>query len=71
MFQVLSALLLGYIPAGGVQAGYASLLDLNKGKIVWYNHLYREVGDLRNEEGANESVGLFLKSFPRSFSNTF
>jgi hypothetical protein len=64
MFQVLSALLLGYIPAGGVQAGYASLLDLNKGKIVWYNHLYREVGDLRNEEGANESVGLFLKSFP-------
>ena len=41
MFQVLSALLIGYMPGGGVQAGYASLLDLNKGKIVWYNHLYK------------------------------
>lgn len=32
---------------GGVQVGYSSLVDLNTGRIVWFNRMLRGVGDLR------------------------
>lgn len=49
---------------GGTQIGFASLVDLNSGEIVWFNRLARAAGDLRKFEPAKESVGALMKDFP-------
>ena len=48
----------------GVQTGYASLVDLNTGRVVWFNEVGRMWGDLREAEPANETVEALLKDFP-------
>jgi len=58
--------MLGVGIAGGAQIGYASLVDLNDGRIVWFNDLRRGVGDLREPEPAKETVEVLLKGFPAS-----
>lgn len=57
-------LLFGVGIPGGQQVGFASLVDLNTGQIVWFNRLQRGEGDLRTADAAKESVGLLLKDFP-------
>lgn len=49
---------------GGVQIGYASLVDLNNGQVVWFNRLLRATGDLREAKGAVETVSALLEQFP-------
>ena len=49
---------------GGQQVGFASLVDLNTGDIVWFNQLFSGTGDLRTEEAAAKSVSALLKGFP-------
>lgn len=49
---------------GGVQVGYASLVDLNSGQVVWFNRLARASGDLREQKGAVETVSTLLDQFP-------
>lgn len=49
---------------GGMQIGYASLVDLNSGQVVWFNRLARASGDLREQKGAVETVGALLDQFP-------
>jgi hypothetical protein len=50
----------------GVQTGYASLVDLNTGRIVWFNQLMRGTGDLREPEKAAETIEALLREFPAS-----
>jgi hypothetical protein len=52
------------IPNGGAQVGYASLVDLRDGRIVWFNNLARAAGDLREPQPALETVETLLKTFP-------
>ena len=40
--------------AGGSQTGYASLVDLRTGRVVWFNNLARGFGDLREPEPARK-----------------
>lgn len=54
----------GYSMPGGTQVGFASLVDLNTGQVVWFNRLLRGAGDLRNQEDAVESVTALLADFP-------
>ncbi|QJW84336.1 hypothetical protein HK414_12770 [Ramlibacter terrae] len=56
--------LLGAITFGGEQVGYASLVDLNTGQVVWHNAVNRMWGDLRDVEPATETVEAMLKGFP-------
>jgi hypothetical protein len=49
---------------GGMQTGYASLVDLNTGQVVWFNRMQRGSGDLREAEKAAETVDTLLKQFP-------
>ena len=49
---------------GGVQTGYASLVDLSNGRVVWFNRLLRATGDLREADKARESLDSLLKNFP-------
>jgi hypothetical protein len=56
--------LLGIGIAGGVQVGYASLVDLRTGQITWFNRLIRASGDMREQEPAKLSIDLLLENFP-------
>ena len=47
------------------QVGYASLVDLETGDIVWFNYLLRATGDLREMDGARETLGVILTDFPK------
>lgn len=49
----------------GQQVGFASLVDLETGDVVWFNRLGRGTGDLRTPGAAYESVELLLCDFPR------
>jgi hypothetical protein len=61
---MLAMALLGAISLGGEQVGYASLVDLNTGRVVWFNQLNRMSGDLREPGRAVETVDALLKGFP-------
>jgi hypothetical protein len=44
------------VPGGGMQQGFVSLVDLKSGKVVWFNYLVSEVGDIRTQDGADQLV---------------
>src|SRR5262249_28747399 len=48
----------------GTQSGYASLVDLDTGQVVWFNRLLRSTGDLREAETASETIDALLREFP-------
>lgn len=52
------------IVPGGQQVGFASLVDLNSGQVVWFNRLARETGDLRTADEASETAEVLLDNFP-------
>jgi len=58
-----AALLLVPVP-GGFQSGFASLVDLLSGRIVWFNRLLSVNGDLRNQDEARDTVGELLQGMP-------
>lgn len=49
---------------GGSQVGYASLVDLRDGRVVWFNDLRRFSGDLREAQAAAETLDALLQGFP-------
>jgi hypothetical protein len=56
--------LLGIGIPGGTQIGYASLVELDTGRILWFNRLMRPRGDLREAEMAEETLSALLSDFP-------
>ncbi len=61
---MLAMALLGVGISGGAQVGYASLVDLRDGRVVWFNDLRRGHGDLREMESAIETAEALLECFP-------
>ncbi|RMF11991.1 MAG: hypothetical protein D6763_01880 [Alphaproteobacteria bacterium] len=59
------AAFLGAGMSGGVQIGYASLVDLKTGDVVWFNVLQDTGGDLRSERGAVRTVENLLEDMPQ------
>ena len=49
---------------GGLQTGYASLVDLQTGRVLWFNRLSRGSGDLREPDKAKETLEALLQQFP-------
>jgi hypothetical protein len=49
---------------GGLQTGYASLVDLQTGQVLWFNGIDTSQGDLREPQVAAESVKVLLTGFP-------
>ena len=66
--QVVSALtctlLFCDIPGSGVHAGYAALVELSTGNIVWFNSDPEMGGDVRIAEGAAKRVAQLMEGFP-------
>jgi hypothetical protein len=56
--------LLGVGLVGGSQVGYASLVDLETGRLVWFNQLARASGDLREADAARSTVEVLFTGFP-------
>ena len=50
---------------GGTQVGFASLVDLDTGNVVWFNRLARPSGDLRTEVAAQETVQTLIAGLPQ------
>lgn len=62
--QFLAAGLLGaYVPAG-IHIGYAGLVDLETGNIVWFNTDLQMGGDPREADGAQKRVEQLMRGFP-------
>ncbi|MEM7503705.1 MAG: hypothetical protein AAF417_16760 [Pseudomonadota bacterium] len=49
---------------GGTQVGFASLVDLQSGEVVWFNFLANATGDLRTAEPATAAVKSLLNELP-------
>lgn len=63
--QLLMAGLFGaYVPAG-VHIGYAGLVDLRTGDLVWFNTDLAMGGDPREPDGATKRVSQLLAGFPK------
>ena len=52
------------VPRGGTQTAYASLVDLTTGRVLWFNQLRRDSGNIRDEEQAGETVETLFRSLP-------
>ena len=61
--MVLGALA-GITITGGFQTGFASLVDLQTGDVLWFGRLLRQTGDLRTPEPAYEAVSQLLFGIP-------
>lgn len=61
---VMSALYLFPVNPGGQQIGFASLVDLRTGDVLWFNWLARATGDLRKAKPARDTVRDLLTDFP-------
>ena len=62
--MVVMGALFAVVPPGGRQIGYASLVDLESGDILWFNVLSSEVGDLRDPASAAEATEELLDQLP-------
>jgi len=62
---IVFAALLGVGVPSGRQAGFASLVDLRTGEMVWFTRLASEAGDLRKPEQARKACRYLLRSLPR------
>ncbi len=49
---------------GGTQVGFASLVDLQTGDVLWFNRLRRGAGDLRTIPATQETIEQLLADFP-------
>lgn len=64
MFQVFAAGIAGVGVTSGVHRGYAGLVDLRTGTLVWLNADEQMGGDVRTPEGMHKRVGQLLEDFP-------
>jgi hypothetical protein len=62
--MMVGAALFGVGIQGGQQTGFASLVDLRTGNIVWFNRILNGSGDLRTAEPAKKTVDDLLKEMP-------
>jgi hypothetical protein len=62
--QVLMAGLFGAYVQAGIHIGYAGLVDLETGNIVWFNTDLAMGGDPREVDGAQKRVRQLLEGFP-------
>lgn len=66
LLQVVAALGPGIGVSSGEHRGYAGLIDLRTGNLLWLNADGSMGGDVREPEGARKRVGQLLEEFPGS-----
>lgn len=61
---MVGAALFGVAVPGGVQVGFASLVDLRTGEVVWFNQTVNSMGDLRSAKPTPEQLSALLDQLP-------
>ena len=64
-FAVLAAVA-GVGMSTGSESGFASLVDLRTGNIIWFNKVTTGAGELREEDGARATVDVLFEGMPGS-----
>jgi hypothetical protein len=64
IFQLLAAVTVGVGVRSGEHTGYAGLVDLRTGDLVWLNADRQMGGDVRTPEGAAKRVAELFEGFP-------
>ena len=62
--MIVLAAMAGVGMRGGQQIGFASLVDLRTGRVVWFNRLASQYGSLKEEKPAAETVKHLLDGLP-------
>lgn len=62
--SVLMRSLTGRAAPAGVHVGYAGLVELETGNIVWFNTDLEMTGDVREEDGAEQRIRQLMTDFP-------
>jgi hypothetical protein len=62
-FAILAAAAGAYMPTGS-ETGFASLVDLQSGDVVWFNVVLDGSGEMREESGAVTAVNTLFKNIP-------
>jgi hypothetical protein len=65
LFSVLAAAV-GVGVSTGYEGGFASLVDLKTGEVVWFNTVAAGVGEMRDPAGAKTAVEVLFKDIPTS-----
>ena len=68
--QLLLAGLVGYGMQAGIHVGYAALVDLKTGNVVWFGMDPLSGGDPRQTDGAAKRIRTLLKTMPGQSSAT-
>lgn len=66
LFQIAAMLTVGAGVTSGEHHGFAGLVDLKTGDLLWLNADFAMGGDVRKPEGAQKRVGQLLEEFPGS-----
>ena len=66
LLQIMAAMGPGIGVKSGEHAGYAGLVDLKTGDLLWLNADAAMGGDVREPDGAQKRVGQLLEEFPGS-----
>jgi hypothetical protein len=61
---ILQAAVTGASSGLGSESGFASLVDLRTGDVVWFNVVNAGSGELRNKEGAASAVRALFRDLP-------
>ncbi len=64
LLQIFAAAAVGVGVTSGLHAGYAGLVDLQTGNLVWINADFAMGGDVREADGAVRRVSQLLEDFP-------
>lgn len=64
VFQALAGGVFGVAVSSGVHTGYAGLVDLRTGNLVWINADAKMGGDVREEAGMRKRVSQLLEGMP-------
>lgn len=61
---IVTSALFGVGVSGGTQIGFATLVDLRDGSVVWFNRIYSSTGDLRTRGAAQGAVEELIEDIP-------
>ena len=61
---IVTSALLGVNVMAGTQAGFATLVDLRDGSVVWFNRIANQSGDLRTKGPAYSTVEELIEDIP-------
>ena len=56
--------MLGVMTDPATQQGFASLIELDTGDVVWFNELFSTVGDLRDKDSARDAIDALFDGSP-------